>query len=410
MATEQMTDSKKKPVLLLNWCYFRTDITAPLLQLADNFTLIFLYDYDAAAAKEFPSAYKLIFWNDYSTPFELLDNVNPSKIVFYDIESFHQVALVSAARKRKIKTFVLEHGLRGAYEVDAEIERFRVSRKDWKVKEETDSRFIEETAPDQSRRTLKFYAAAIKKAPLFEIPLMLFFIYYRKRFGLTLGLYLMRKKFRWADQYINFTETNASYIMKRDGVPLSYFRFAGNPGFDSFFKTFSQFASSAEKPYLLLLDAPFVETGIFKMSVEDKKAFIKRLNDYALSKELKLYIKLHPLSYNSGSLIEHSNIVYFKATDLTKLILNSFSCVHIHFSSLMPLALLYKPYLFFNTYPEFNVPLKSLGIAELNFNSTFDNADPQEVSSDQKNRLIEDYLFATDGKAMERITQYLLLS
>lgn len=394
---------RDKPVLLLNWNYYRIDITESVLQFADTFELVFLHDYHPSENTGCVKDYKRIFWNNYSSPYEILDDVQPSKILFYDIESFHQVSLTIAARNRKIKTFVLEHGLRGSYEINIEIQKYYTTRNNH-IKVKYPNTSIPERVIKQSDKTLKFYLSAINWKNIFSLHWIFLFIYYRKKFGLTYGLYKIKRKFRWADYYINFTERNASYIKERDGVELQRFRLIGNPSFDSFFSRVNSFQQENTEPYLLLLDAPFVEGDVFGMTPDQKNSFIEKLNQYALNQGMRLYVKLHPISYKSDFYIKHENIKYFTVADIVALILNSKSCAHVHLSSLVPVAILYKPYIFFNAYPEYNHLTEQLQMKSYDyFNFNVTDLAIHELDKEQKERVKNEFLFSIDGRSTVRL-------
>lgn len=400
-----MGDSKR-PVLLLNWNYYRADITEPLLQLAEQFELVFLHDYAPSDKTGCVQEFTRIFWNNYASPYDLLNEIKPAKIVFYDCESFHQVGLVVAARNKGIRTFVLEHGLRGGYEVEIEKQKYYHSLKNPVTVYHHPVSGV--STISHRNLTLLFYLRALKFRDILSLPCVFKFIYSRKKYGLTYGLNRVKNKFRYADFYINFTEKNASYIMVRDGVPLNRFRLCGNPSFDNFFAKAKKFVPSMEEKYILLLDAPFSDTDVFGMTKEDKNSFLIKLNDFAISKGMKLKVKLHPLSYSSDYFFRHDNISYHRAEDIVPLIFNSSACVHVHMSSLMPLAMLYKPYLFFNTYPEYNIDIAELNIPSYNYYDFKKEAlSIRELDENSKQRIVKDYLYDTDGRAIERIQNVL---
>ena len=397
-----------RPILLCIWNYYRADITEFLLKLDDHFELVFLNDYEPSDKKGCIKECKRIFWSEYTSPYQILDELKVSQILFSDVESFHQTALVIAARNRKIKSFVLEHGLRGDFEIDLQIQLY-YQRKNKKLLSENTNEVDNSLLQHQSFKTLKFYLSSIRLQNFGSILWILIFIFYRKKYGLTYGLYKLKKKFRWADTYLNFTELNATYIQARDGVPKDRFRMTGNASFDGFFQMAMHFTPSVSVRYLLLIDSPFVEAAIFGMTPLKKNEFIIKLNDFAISKGLKLYIKLHPLSFNSDYYFKNANIIYYKNHDINILILESAACVYMHLSSLMPLGILYKPFLFFNTYPAYNPYILSMDIKAFDFYN-FEIAELVFSELDEKNKklIIDRFLFSTDGQAIKRIENYLV--
>ncbi len=59
-------------------------------------------------------------WEDFFTPMQLIDEVNPDRIVFFEIIDQRQIALLVAANKKIVKTFYLEHGAAGSKETAIE--------------------------------------------------------------------------------------------------------------------------------------------------------------------------------------------------------------------------------------------------------------------------------------------------
>src|ERR1044072_2385214 len=54
---------------------------------------------------------KEIFWKDFKTPFELLKQLKPDKVVFQEIIDIKQIALNVAAKHESVETILLDHGL-----------------------------------------------------------------------------------------------------------------------------------------------------------------------------------------------------------------------------------------------------------------------------------------------------------
>src|SRR5690242_13495439 len=102
--------------ILLNWYYHRPDLTRHLLELGRDHELFFI-DRHAPDGVDVPGA-TVLYWGDFASPYALLDEVRPDKVVFSDIEAFHQLALNIAARNRHIPSYILQHGTRGAFELD----------------------------------------------------------------------------------------------------------------------------------------------------------------------------------------------------------------------------------------------------------------------------------------------------
>jgi hypothetical protein len=237
----------------------------------------------------------------------------------------------------------------------------------------------------------------------------LLFPFIRKKYGLTVGLYKCPFKLREANTYINFTNHNASYILKRDSVSIKKIISIGNPCFDDAFIQLGKIKNNSEN-YYLLIDCPYCEQSIFNMKKEKKAAFYKKINAFCMSHNSRLKIKLHPQSYGAEYLPLHDNIEYLREYNIAELIANAKACFLINLSTLSPLAMYYSKCIYFDT--EINPYDKELieneYIPTYNFN-TFDPSELifKELTSEVKKEIKKNYLYSTDGKATERLSKIL---
>lgn len=391
--------------ILANWYYGRQDLTKHLLELSEEAHITFIAKHfrpQEDEKKNFASKnISIIYWGDYTSPYQLLDEVKPDLVIFYDIEAFNQIALNVAAKNRGIKTYVLQHGLRGSYEItDA-------------LTHSTKNSDIE--LSHTSWWTFKFLMRSLRAKNFSQLGRLLKFIVARKKNELTVALYKNQFELRRADFYIEFSKANATYHKLRDGIKDNRFILIGNPAFDDFHNRIKDISSSpAQEAYALLIDTPFCEASFVqkqRMSAEEKNDYVKRLNQYCILKNLKLYIKLHPLSYKAiSSLYKDENIQYFTETDIVQLIGNAQLVFLLHFTTLAPLVLYHKPFLFFhNKYVEQEEVKASLNIPTydlLSFNpGELVGKQPQQPLQQEQ---IKDYFFIPDGKATQRLKQVLL--
>jgi hypothetical protein len=387
--------------ILANWCYYREDVTRHLLMLNDHIEWVFLFRYNKVES-DASFGLNIIHWNNYSSPYELLEAIKPDKVLFHDIESFHQVALNIAAKNRNIPTIVLEHGMRSDLEIEIAFGKYR---------DKEELTVIPESNVPAQNNTFSFFIRALQLKNLFALPRLLHFVYNRKKYGLTIGLYRSHCNIRKANIYINFTLHNASYIIKRDGIPEDKIINIGNPSFDDSFNYLNSQLAIKDKDYFLLVDAPYCEQEYYKLSREEKIRFYEKLNSFCLEKKKRLVIKLHPLSYNSDYLPTHENMVYYRETNIAKLIAGAEGCFMINFSTLSPLIMIYSPVAYFNTKVSlFDVELTRMGLLKEHDFYAFVNKDIMftTVNEGSRNFLINKYLYKTDGKATERLQQILL--
>src|ERR1700757_5040505 len=191
-----------RPKILVNWDYDRNDLMIPFLKLEHDFEFIFIYKYQRVdESNSFP--FKTIYWNEYKTPYKLLREIKPAKIIFHDIESFHQVALCIAAKNKKVITFHLEHGVK--FELKNHLDEVNYL-KTIKAKENKN-----EPKTTNSFQTLLFYLSSFPAKQLSQLYNWIKFMYVRKTMNMLEGLVACPFPFRKADLYINFTKFNARF-------------------------------------------------------------------------------------------------------------------------------------------------------------------------------------------------------
>jgi len=387
--------------ILLNWYYHRFDLTEYLLQFTGEFKLIFLYKYAFSPEPHYLKDRKnieIVYWGDYHSPYALLDKVKPDLVVFADLESFNQIALNIAARNRGIGTVVLQHGVRGGFEVHEALSNA-----------ENNTEKI--TFSHTSRWSLRFLLTALKLKNAAALPSLLKFIYQRKTKDLTSALYHNQFELRRADRYIEFSSENLTYHLERDGIPRERFVVTGNPAFDDYFNYLNHFSS--DKGYALLIDCPFTEAGFLQdhqIDSEKKRDYLEKLDRLSIANGLKTKVKLHPLSFDSPEFYHSDNLTYYRQHDLKELIAGANVIYFLHFSSVAPIILAYKPSLYFHYSldqhrKEFQrVGLDSVPLFEFNENDL-------NVEATAKKIPVEDlapFLYSTDGKASERVKQALI--
>lgn len=370
-----------KQIILINWDHTRKDLSQQLFRLSDQFELVFIFEYKKQ--KEYPGL-RVIYWNDFSTPQELLDKIEPSQIIFHDIESFHQIALNITARAKNIRTIVLEHGLRRAFEVENTI------------------RFEKSTGIELSTssiRTLRFLLASFPLLKFNLWPSYLRLLFLRKIQGLTKGLRSCQYEFRQADLYVNFTERNSGYIKERDGIKEEKLRYVGNPQFDEFFQKLKNGKLPEKKKRVVLFDTPFEQIPGNKISVEQRMEFIRQLSSYFRPQGLSLTVKLHPRS--DPKEFKLTDVEFISEGDLFELIIGSEGCVFIHNSGLIPLSMLYGKTLLFNAIPSLNTDLLSdayIPIYEFN-TEQIAKIELKSIDTKTKVKVVNDYFLSTEGNS-----------
>ncbi len=389
--------------ILLVWDYDRIDLTHPIVDSLKNAELVFLYKYDKVVLDEkYP--YQIFYWNNYSNPYQIIAAAKPDKIVFMEVETFHQVALNIAALNSGIITYRLEHGIKAPFKsysiYTAGIKKSGKSSAGTVVKGKS------------SLGTLLFYLSSFRLRNLSSAYKFLKFIYTRSRQGINEGLLHCKFDLRKTSRYIDFTPFNSRFTMERDSPRTESYLYIGNPYFDKYFRYINSVSATEvqEGKYYLLIDSAFVEDQMSNMDIETLLQFYAKLNNYCKSKNARLKIKLHPLSYGAGYLLNDPNIDYLKEVNVIQEILNSAGCFHSHFSTLTPLAMYYKPCILFNAYPVFNIDIieaKLITVVDF-FTFNMDDIVFADLDDRGKQVILDHYLYATDGKACERLTKILM--
>jgi hypothetical protein len=388
--------------ILFNWYYHRQDLTGYLLEFARDAELVFLYRH---FPDEVPGYLKginnisFVYWSDFVSPGQLLKKVNPNLIVFADLESFNQIALNIAARNKQIPTYVLQHGVRGSFEVEEALA----------LSEEAESNY---RLSPTSFWSLRFFLSSLSINNISQFSVLTRFIIDRKKGELTAVLHKHQFELRRADRYIEFSEENTGYHRMRDGVPDNRFILTGNPSFDDYFAFLNQHNAPEDPPFYLLIDCPFTEANFLKdhgITLERKNDYLAKLSAWSASNGGHLKVKLHPLSYHTKGFFQDDSIEYLRDTDLKDIAGRAEAVFFVHFTSLAPIILAYKPAIYFHSVLDSHLAhFRQLGVPVLDLFGFNMNASISETVKKVDEAVLMPYLYKTDGKAAERIRQVLL--
>lgn len=393
---------KKK--ILINWDYSRKDLLAPILKLVDEFDLIFIYFKTATEYVYDNKTIEIIHWSDFSSPYILLSAIKPDKVVFCDIESFHQLALNIACKNNGIKTYHLEHGLKDPDEISLAFDDYK------KNMYEISSTKVPAIS------TFYFFLRAIKFINITNLYNLIKFVYYRRKYGIQVGLHKCQYELRNADYYINFTKQNSKRLFDRDGIREDQLILIGNPSYDEIFENNTNLNFSKEN-YFLLIDTPLADEPAINFSYEQVNSFYFKLNEFCINKQSKLYIKLHPKSYNSlknGKFLSHPNIIYICQTaDLTKITLEAKGFFGFFSSMLVPIIYLKKCILFEIGSQTIQKEWEKLGMVKnldfFTFLSTDISFDDFEKNEGKVAEYVIKYLYKADSNSLQRLKEILFL-
>jgi GNAT superfamily N-acetyltransferase len=388
--------------ILLNWGTGRPDHLVGFQWATRGMDVVLVDRRDELIGLQASTEGRQIFWEDFATPQRLLDAVRPDKVVFSDIEQFHQVALNAAARARGIPTLMLEHGIRTAREVEV---GYRLQQEMGNRERLASFRKVK-----TSSATLAFYLSALPSVPRRQRLQYLRFVTERWGREPTAALHACRFDARLATRYVNFAPMNATYLMARDALPLSRFVLIGNPSYD---QILAHVGGLHEKDaYYLLIDSPVADHPMFPGTRADKVRFLLELARYAERKGARLRVKLHPMTYASDYLPTHPAIEYFRDADIVPLLKGARGIFGFN-SSLITVAPLFAPTVLFHINEDaFTEDLVARGVAGGGLDYFRFEADdverawpaPTEAAT---TRMIDDYLYRADGRAAERLREVL---
>ena len=231
---------------------------------------------------------EIYFWTDFTTPRQLLEKINPDRIVFFEIIDLRQIALNVAASALNIPTFYLEHGAAG--DRNTAILRwkettFKKNKLPYLIKRFKHS-FI-----DVIRSKIFYYSVSkgFNSIRSYIVYFLLPFKMLKNAPNKVLSKNLFRERIPWRS--IVFNETNFEEYSLYTGIGKQDAVFSGVPHFDHYFRESQQL-----KDHIVYIDHPYLEEGLLGWTEEHHQQIASALFHFAEEKQIKLYIKLHPRS------------------------------------------------------------------------------------------------------------------
>lgn len=344
-----------KPIVLFNFGYHRRSWIEPIEALEEKIEIVYLFFIDKSLDKNSFTKKKVIYWNQFKSADDLLNYVKPEKIVLMSLFSGLEILLNYCAKKRNIRTFILQHGMYSNY-------------KDYRSREE--SRIDRIPGVENSLvsfRTIDFFRNSLNYRDVISFILFPFYYFLLKRKGFWVASKLVKFDARKPDFYICYTAQNAKIHLELDNPKKSQLFYIGIPDLEKYFKH-KHLHNSNVQPYYLLIDQPFAENqfGEVLFSINDIKNHYEKLLNYARSNEAVLKIKLHPENYNASWIPDLQGLEFIRDySNLPELIASAKGCFG-YFSTLMlPAIFLNDCVLFKVSENEFQKDVSSLGLATL---------------------------------------------
>ena len=345
--------------ILVIWPTHRQDWIIPFKKLSKDFEFIFLSGISADDNQEnyVQGFATTIHWSSFDSAQDILESIMPCKIIFMSVESGLNIALNIVAKQKGITTYLLQHGIYTNYK------DYRNREKIWKKKDlVVKNNLAKSKTGFNSFKWINNSLKALQKVWL--LPIVIFI-----KASQRVGAYWAAKHFSFEGKrphtYICFSPYNSTIHKEVDKIDEQRIEYIGSPELVNYL---IEENNLIQEDFYLHIDQAFADNsfGEETVSKEEMIKFYKNLNEFCLSKNAKLYIKLHPESFNSNWLPKHENIVYLKKVDNFNLYIQSaIGCFGFYSTMVIP-AIYWKPTILFNIfYSGLQEALKDIGYVKI---------------------------------------------
>jgi hypothetical protein len=351
------------------------------------------------------------YWKDYLTPFHLLDKIKPDKIVFFESIDFWQIPLIIACKRRKIRTFFLEHGI--GNDVSFVISRFK---EDPSVTEKADLYFskLKRNFSGIIRNRIFFLSALCSVSGFSSKWKYLMTLVYMKLYTPIHALSKLKIKERTPDYAILFNKNNIDPFLLYNHIDKTHIIADGVPFFDRFYRS-----TFVEKDHVVFIEHPYLEEKILGWSTGFHERLARTLEAFAVKRKVKAYVKLHPKSDKNIWLSYQLNpeyITILQTEDVTDLLLESRLILSYSSTLLSVMLSCRKNTVLLGWHPEphiFGMNYFSTGLCHVSFvledlEKQFDEwvaHNPCKDNSEKYQAYMQEFNFPFDGKATDRILQ-----
>lgn len=322
---------------LLVWPTVRKDWIQVFEELKDEFQFTFL---PSTFPKEpnHASSYDCIYWSDFGSAQEILSKVQPDGIIFMSIESGLSMTLNHVAKKQGVKTIILQHGIFTNYK------DYRNREKLWR-KKSLAADFKQEQS-DRSFSTLRFIRKSLRGLDTLELVKIGVYTRLQQSFGPYWASKHIPLNVKKASHYLCFSPYNARIHKETDRVQEGQITYIGCRELIPYL---NKETDLIEEDFYLHIDQALAENSLGEETVPKSKMinFYLKLNDFCTSKGAKLYIKLHPESYQSDWLPQHENITYLRQVDNFNRVVQSARGCFGFYSTMIIAAVYWKPTVLF---------------------------------------------------------------
>jgi len=290
------------------------------------------------------------------------------------IESGLSMILNFEAQKQGKKTYILQHGIFTNYR------DYRIRERLWKKRKRAQLTRTEQQSKGFS--TLQFIRESLTGwNRLWLFPLALY-TQLQQRVGPNWAAKHLPLRIKRASTYLCLSPYNATIHRETDRVEESQILYIGSSELMGFLK---KEETLNDESFYLHIDQALSENSFGEETVSKNQmiAFYEKLNDFCLHNETKLYIKLHPESYQSTWLPKHDNIYYLRGIDnLNQYIQSALGCFGFYSTIVIP-AIYWKPTILFKIqYSGLQNEISQLNAAQI---LEFDSFQVENLSFLQKN-------------------------
>ncbi|WP_187263194.1 polysialyltransferase family glycosyltransferase [Pontibacter beigongshangensis] len=408
----------KKPTLLIVGNFNRADYLDLFQVCKSHFRFYFA---EFASPKEITNNYyqtygEAIFWGNYKHTFQLIEQIAPSKVIFFYIESYFQLALLLTCKVLKIPTYHLDHGIRDI-NINVRLEQHILNQK----KPARMSLLLNKLSQFSARlRAHIFLRNTARELPEPFSDFLREFIKIRSQYSYLDTFKKLKTPLRTADFYISFCPKTHSvhehydYLLAQQKV-----YFTGIPYFDRLATVTA--APQPEVKSLLFVDQGLAHRELFGWNRHYYKQLVQQVIEQAARLDYHIYLKPHPEQspWEQGLWPSYYNTTVIDNDHLLKL-LPKVSLVMGFFSTyLLPLvAMKHTTVLTLENHPAGRLDVSKsfidAGVAYPLYNMQdlewalqhIDELHQQQLP--HKAKFTEDWLYKFDGKSGERLRDILL--
>jgi hypothetical protein len=392
-------------------------IGTPKIRTGAAMTATRLRDPPGAGASASPAGGgKVLYWSDFRDAFQILRDVSPYKVLFYEMESVHQIALNVAARSLGITTYYIDHGWRGLSEASVHEQAWEAARK-----QRTVIGLAQKALRQGLRRTARNWRFVKRTANALEAGDRRFLLEYRRtRYAHNI---LDTHRRVQADQiypteYVSFSPKNFEFhrgLHPRVGRPVHYI---GIPEFDPIAHAAS--TNRRNREVLLIEQAHTRYSEHCGWTVPLRVRFLADLAARVARTGHQLHVKRHPVESPEVWAALTDAPVTWVPDQAFYARLTSYPVVLGYWSTLMmPLAARRHTAMFcFRDHPNssFKPPafLVDAGVADWlggpeeladYLDSSKRLAAVWERQDDHRDRFVRDWLYRFDGRSEERLLE-----